>query len=177
MKILFLVFLLIASLAGGQEKQYTENGNISFNASTPLENINAESKTVKAVFDASNGEFAAVALIRNFKFKNSLMQEHFNENYMESDTYPKATFLGILEGFDGSSPKCGTYNVKGSITIHGVTKPLATPVRLNRSNKNSTLEAEFILRPGDYDIKIPRIVFTKIAQRVKVKIHFVLAEK
>ncbi len=177
MKKLYMLFLLISTFAIGQEKHYTEKGNIIFNASTPLENINAENKTVKAVFNPSNGEFAAVVNSRGFKFKNSLMQEHFNENYMESDTFPKATFIGTLEGFDPSNPKSGSFNVNGNITIHGVTKPLVTTIKLNWSGQNLDLKAEFILKPEDHGIKIPRIVFTKIAKSVKVNIHFILMKK
>ena len=161
--------------AGAQTKYIDRNGNASFFSSAPLEDIEAHTSQAVSVVDVSTGEIAASMLMRSFRFRKSLMQEHFNENYIESHKYPKATFRGKISNIsDVDLKKDGTYklDIDGEITIHGVTRPLR--VKADAVVTNGMLEAKavFPLKVKDFDIKIPRLVIQNIAEEVKVKIAF-----
>lgn len=159
-----------------QDTFKTSKGEIEFNASTPLEDIHAVNKVVNAILKTATGDFASVLLMKDFNFKRSLMQEHFNENYVESETYPKAYFSGKIQNFKAdeltSTPK--EYDIKGKMTIHGVTKTFNTKASLSKKTGSITLDAGFIIKPEEYKIKVPKLLFKKIAQEVKVDIKFAL---
>ena len=105
-------------------KLITRNGEIKFEASMPtFEEISGTNNTASCIFDKTTGDIAVLALIKGFKFKSPLMEEHFNENYMESVKFPKATFKGKVLNFDASKTS-GSYDVEGDLSIHGVTKKL-----------------------------------------------------
>src|SRR6187402_1017512 len=127
--------LIICFFAGNtifSQKMMTRTGEIKFEASVPsYEPVAAVNSSVSAVLDESNGEFAALALIKAFKFKVPLMEEHFNENYIESSKYPKATFKGKIINFDASKlATSGKYDLEGDLTVHGVTKKIKTKISL-----------------------------------------------
>ena len=124
--ILLASFLLPVGLFA-QDRYGTRNGHVSFRSETPIENIEADNHKVSSVFDAGTGDVQFAVLIKAFEFEKALMQEHFNENYMESTTYPKATFTGKLRGAGAEEmTRSGTYvvDVTGDLTIHGVTRPM-----------------------------------------------------
>ena len=107
-----------------QNKYLTKTGTISFEASVPsFEEVAAKNNSVTAIINTENGEIAALALVKGFRFKNALMEEHFNENYAESDQFPKATFKGTLKDFDLDAIKA-SYTIDGELTFHGKTKAL-----------------------------------------------------
>src|ERR1043165_7970394 len=129
--LLFLVAgIVLISSSASAEKYMTRTGKITFFSATPLENIEAFNNEVAAVADASNGELVFQAPIKSFKFEKSMMQDHFNENYMESDKYPKADFKGRISNVGSVNfSKDGTYNVtaNGKLTMHGVTRDITAP--------------------------------------------------
>lgn len=171
---LLLMNLFVFSLFA-QQKYIDKSGYIKFEASEKLfEPVEANNESVTAVLNADNGEFASLALITAFRFKNSLMEEHFNENYIESETYPKAVFRGKLLNFDHSSlsdtPK--EFEVDGKLELHGKEKQVKTIVSLQKLDGAIVMKGDFIVAPSDFDIEIPSIVKNKIAKAVKVSINF-----
>lgn len=175
-KLLKVLMLLVGCHCAAQEYYATSSGKVEFNASTPLETIFASNKEVKAILDTHKAEIAAVVQIPAFEFKRKLMQEHFNENYMESHTFPKAVFRGKIIGFtaDGlqSTPK--EYTLKGNLTIHGVTKAIETKATVSSKAETVEIVSNFSIKPEDYGIKVPKIVFNKIAENVEITLAFQL---
>ena len=169
-------FLLFATSLTAQGKFKTSSGNVEFYSSTPLEDILASNSDVNAILESSSGKFAVVMLVSEFQFEKKLMQEHFNENYMESDLYPKAYFSGKIEAFDLNSLSEDTLelSIEGKISIHDISRPLKTSVNISRVDNQIRLVASFIIRPEDHDIEIPKIVFKKIAQEVEVSVDLLL---
>jgi polyisoprenoid-binding protein YceI len=167
-KILILAFLSIAMQSKGQ-LYMTNTGEVSFFSKTPMEDIDAINKSVSSIINTATNEVAVQMRITNFVFPNKLMQEHFNENYLESEKYPSATFKGkIKESVNLTVP--GTYAIEalGSATIHGVTRPIELKGSIVSTGNNLTLSCQFEIKLVDYQIKIPKIVFAKIAEVIKV---------
>lgn len=149
----------------------TRTGYAGFFSETPLEDIKAENRQVQAVIDPAKKTLAFALLLKSFLFDKELMQEHFNENYVESDKFPKSTFTGSYSG-DVDLARNGVYNIQvtGSITLHGVTRNIAVPATLEVRDKKLIGQTQFFLKPADYNIKIPALVSDKIAQQIKVTI-------
>ena len=173
--VLIVAFLTLLS-AKGQERYKTSVGEVSFDASSPLEDIKATNDQVNAILDVTSGEMAAVLLIKDFEFRRKLMQEHFNENYMHSDEFPKAVFTGKLSDFDFAAINAQDqeFQLSGEITIHGVTRPLKTAVQLRQSANGISCRLNFVVQTEEHDIKVPRVVFKKVAQEVNVNAAFLL---
>ncbi|MCB9178627.1 MAG: YceI family protein [Flavobacteriales bacterium] len=170
---------LLPSTLSAQERFATRNGHINFYSSTPVENIEADNNKVTSVFDVASGAIEFAALIKAFEFEKALMQEHFNENYMESNTHPKANFKGKVSGFSAADAgKAGSYSVDvaGDLTIHGVTKPLTTKATFV-VNADGTIKAtsDFSVRPEDHGITIPGVVRKNIAEQIKVTVDLTYA--
>ncbi len=169
---LFLFFFCIPIIA--QDKLTATNGNISFEASVPFyEAVEAKNNQVFSLLNTKKGAITFVVIIKNFSFERSLMQDHFNANYMESKKYPKAIFKGEIEKF--SIKKINNipndYYVKGKITIHGVTKNIRVPATLSKNKMNSIVfQSNFTLNTDDFKIDIPYIVRSKISKNVIVKL-------
>lgn len=179
MKKIFIAFsALLFSYSALAQKAVTRSGEIKFEASMPaLEEVAATNSTVSAVLDKNTGEIAFLVLIKGFKFKVPLMEEHFNENYMESDKYPKATFKGKIIGYDKNTSTEKTYDVEGDITIHNITKKVKQKITLKPSGKDTNATFAFSVKPQDYSISIPALVKGKIAENVKINGKFILTEK
>ena len=174
-KIVSIVFILLNLSIASAQKLITRNGEIKFEASMPtFEEISWTNNTASCIFDKSTGDIAVLALIKGFKFKSPLMEEHFNENYMESVKFPKATFKGKVLNFDASKTS-GSYDVEGDLSIHGVTKKIKTKVNFSNSAKN--MSCSFSVKPQDYGIEIPSLVKNKIAQNIKIVLDFDLQAK
>ena len=174
------LILCSAEIVLSQDRFKTSQGEIRFNASTPLEDIDALNKEVNAIIDVNKGKFAVVMLIKEFAFERKLMQEHFNENYMESDKFPKATFSGTFDSleFDEIEDQFTERMVTGNLTIHGITKPLKAKVRLKKTSAEQIyMVSSFQVRPEDHEIEVPRIVFKKIAQEVEVSVSLNLSSE
>jgi len=164
---------LIALSAMSQEKYFTRTGHVSFHSETPIEKIEAHNYQSTSVLNATNGEMDFSILIKSFEFEKALMQEHFNENYMESDKFPKATFKGAIKNFDKASlTKNGTYNieVEGDMTIHGVTKKMTAKGTMEVKDGQIQAKADFPITLKDYNIAVPKIAQEKISETVQVKV-------
>lgn len=176
-KYIYLIFLFSA-ICLGQNKYLTKTGTVKFEASVPsFEEVKANNNSVTAILNTDNGEFAALVLIKGFRFKNALMEEHFNENYAESEKYPKSTFKGKLNNFDKVNIQ-GNYSLIGELSFHGVNKNMEeVPVSVIKKEDVITFSGTFSAKASDFDIKIPKIVSNKIAENVKVAFEFKLKQK
>lgn len=167
--------LITAGLAMAQGPMVDRSGTATFFSEAPLENIEATNKEVLGAIDLEKGTLAVSMLMKGFHFDKSLMEEHFNENYVESDKFPRATFKGVISNFAALDfSKSGSFEAEadGEIEIHGVKKPLKTMVKFDVSSKDMKVNTEFDLAVADFDIEIPTIVFKNIAEVVEVKAFF-----
>ena len=178
MKKIIYLMLLVSTISIAQNKYLTKNGTIGFEASVPsFEEVKAKNNSVTAILNIENGEFAALALIKGFRFKNALMEEHFNENYAESDNFPKATFKGVINEFDSANLKDG-YTINGTLTFHGASKFLENiKIQISQNDDIIILSGKFSAKASDFDIDIPKIVRKKIAEDVDVYFKFELKKK
>jgi polyisoprenoid-binding protein YceI len=153
------------------QKYIAESSEVSFFSEAPLENIEAVNKKAASAFNPSNGQIAFSIPIRSFQFRKELMQEHFNENYMESDLYPKSTFSGHLIRFEEKEGK-QQVAAEGNLTIHGVTRKVKVPGEIEFKNGKLFIKASFPVKLEEYNIEIPQVVFYNIAEIVDVKVAF-----
>ncbi len=172
MKRLFslLALSLLAAPAFAQ-KMGTRAGQVSFTSHTAVEDIAAKNNDAAVVVNSATGDVAVAVPIRSFRFEKQLMEEHFNENYMESTKYPKADFKGkITNAGDVQWTKDGSYPVKvmGAMTMHGVTREVSVPATVVVSGGKATGMAKFPLKLSDYNVKVPQMVASKIAESVNV---------
>ncbi len=178
-KKIFIILLIISSLPVFSQHIYiSKESHIRFFSETPLENIIAVNKASNAVMNAQNNEIAIKIDIKRFEFPNKLMQEHFNENYMESDKYPYAIFKGkINKVIDWTMPQNTPVSVSGQMTLHGVQKMVILDGRLffDPQSKSVILDANFNINLADYHINIPTILLTKIAEKIEVNAQFKLS--
>lgn len=175
--LLCILLICSAGLLFSQGRYITKIGEITFEASVPsFEEVKAKNVNVSALLNAETSEFAALALIQGFRFKVALMEEHFNENYMESSKFPKATFKGTIKDFvfTDLSEEEKIYTIKGTITMHGTNKAFEAPVRISKIDDSVEMNLDFILKPGDFNISIPKVVSSKIAEEVEVSAKFSL---
>lgn len=175
MKKTFLVaaLLLSTTFLFAQKKYFTRNGRISFEASTSLEDVEAINNAAASVFEVATGQIEFAVLIKGFEFKKALMQEHFNENYMESDKYPKTVFKGKILDIDKVNfEKDGSYlvTVKGILDMHGTKKEMEASGTLKVSGETVYANAGFTLAVADYNIVIPSLVKDKISKTVSIKL-------
>jgi hypothetical protein len=171
--ILFLVILPLWVNLLSQGKFLCNEGHITFFSHTAIEDITAENKEVASVIDSESGEVAVIVKISAFQFEKKLMQEHFNENYMESEQFPKATFMGKIVNngeIDYAGPGAYSIKVEGDMTIHGVVQEIAEEGKLEVRTDGIVVTMEFLLDPSDYGIKIPRVVRKNIAERLQITI-------
>ena len=177
---LIAIFMFSLSFTSAQ-KMITRTGEIKFEASMPaLEEIAAVNNTASCIFDLSTGDFVSLALVKAFKFKIPLMEEHFNENYIESDTYPKATFKGKIIDFDKnkiSKTKSVSFILEGDLTLHGISKPVKNTILVRIVDDKIKVSSAFTIKNSDFKIKIPSIVKNKVSEEVKITFVYVLEEK
>jgi hypothetical protein len=172
--IILVLLLFISFSSSAQTKYFTRNGKVTFNASSPMENIEAVNDKASSVFDPSTGQLEFSALMKAFYFERALMQEHFNENYVESDKYPKATFKGSVS--DPSSlnlAKDGTYTTKvtGKLTMHGVTRDVETMATFLVKNGVVSAASDLKIESAQYNIEIPSLVKDKIAKTISIHVQ------
>ena len=179
MKYLFvLLFLAIASAASAQAPNAwaATNGQISFFSETPVENIHATNSEVGSVLEPATGKIVFRAVMKKFMFENATMQEHFNDNYMESARFPNAEFDGVIvnhQNIDFTKRAIVSVTVKGKLTIHGVTREVEMPAKLDISADRIRAYTSFNVRLEDYNIRVPDMVVTKIAEVIRVDINVV----
>lgn len=182
-KLLFLLIIgVLFSNIGFSQKYFSKTGEISFYSHTPMEDIEAESHSANTVYDAATGAIQWAVLIKSFEFEKALMQEHFNENYMESTKYPKAQFKGVIANYEDIKLTAdGTYTaeVSGDLTIHGVTQPVKTKATFKVLNGSISAESSLNVLVADYGISIPAVVKDNIAKEIAITIksNYELLEK
>jgi polyisoprenoid-binding protein YceI len=175
----FVIFLFLSLSFLAQEKYYTKSGEITFESSVPtFEEIKASNTKVTAIIK-DNGEIASLTLVKAFQFKIALMEEHFNENYIESDKYPKATFSGKIINFSMNdlSTEEQEFSVKGNLLLHGVEKEISVLSKIKKVDDTIYFISNFSLIPADFAIEIPKIVQTKIAKQIDVFLAFKMTKK
>lgn len=177
-KILSIIILLALGTKVSAQKYSTEKSTVGFYSHATLEDIKANNTQSKAIFDVANHSIAFTIPIRDFKFEKSLMQEHFNEKYMESDKFPKSTFQGKMTGFDINKKGPQQVSATGKMTMHGVTKDVEIPGTVEVVNASTIhLNSVFAIKLDEYQIKIPQLLWQKIAEQVEVKVDFTLIQK
>jgi hypothetical protein len=168
---LFLLSFLV--LSASAQKYITKNGFIGFFSHTPMEDIKGDNNQVASILDTSNGEIVFQVLIKSFHFDRALMEEHFNENYMESEKFPKSSFKGRITNLSSVDfSKSGTYEVTvdGDMTIRDVAKKVSVKGTLEVVNGGINANAKFNIVPEDYNISIPGVVREKISKNFEVTV-------
>jgi len=178
LKKIFMLILLGASVGVyAQSKFIAKNAYTSFYSSTPMEDILGESNEVVTILDSDKGEIIFQALMTTFHFKRALMEDHFNENYMESTKFPKAKFKGTIEGFNKDMLKAPVANIKitGQLNVHGVEKTITVPGTLGLEDGKLVATSKFKVSPEEYGIVIPSLVRDKIGKEmeVTVKVNYI----
>jgi len=186
-KFYILNFFLLFSLTISAQKYYTKTGVTEFDGSkAAFEPIKAKNNSSISAIDVSNGNIAALIKIKDFEFRLGLMQEHFNENYLESYKYPKSTFNGNIEIskdsiFEGNNEifNYGLVDdnpldiiIKGQLTIKGVTKNIIALGEIKKINDILNLISSFSIKLSDFNVKIPKVVFMKIDENVKINLNY-----
>ena len=177
-----ILFMLVAISINAQEKYITKSGELIFEASVPsFEEVKAKNESVTAIFNTENGEIAALLLVKGFRFKNALMEEHFNENYAESDLYPKATFKGKIKNFSLDLLKDSKNHkvlIEGILDFHGQSKQLYNiEAYLSKKESSLILDGSFTVQASDFKIDIPKIVKNKLSNDVLVTFNYELNKK
>ncbi len=176
--LLLTAVLFAASAIQAQDRWFTREGHIRFHSHTPMEDIEADNHQVNAIIDFASGEMAFSLLMKSFEFEKALMEEHFNEKYVESAKFPKAIFEGRIGGNVPDPTKAGEVEVPvtGKLTIHGVTREVSTNGTLTSDgNGLVTARAVFSVKPADHDISIPGVVRDNIAESIEVTVDATLA--
>lgn len=172
--ILLSLILLLSNVTEAQQKFYTKNGSITFTSKAPVQTIEAVNNKVLSVWETTTGNIEFSLLIKGFQFPKALMQEHFNENYLESDKFPKATFKGVIENSKNivyTVDNVHNVKVNGVLTMHGVSKQIAIPATIKIKNGEVSAFTNFIISLDDYAIKVPSVVSESINKKISIKIN------
>ncbi|MBL0134733.1 MAG: YceI family protein [Chitinophagaceae bacterium] len=173
--LLATVFLSTGLLAQG--KFFTKTGKVYFNCTGGIEPIEGTNKSTTCVLDSKSGAIQFSMLMKGFEFEKQLMMEHFNENYVETEKFPKATFVGqIANNSEINYAKDGTYpaKVKGKLTIHGETRDVEAPGKITVKGGKIIATSDFKVQLSDYKVGIPSIVKDKISNDVKINVDLLL---
>lgn len=178
--LILVIFLMLTTFADvvAQTRFITKTGHIWFFSDAPLEDIEAHNKKVVSVLDVSTGELVFSVPMKEFQFRKSLMQTHFNENYVESNKYPKATFKGKItnmETVDLTRDAAYQVRVQGVLNIHGNDKAIDTPGTLEVKDGRLYGRSTFSVTPQEFDIKIPRLVRNNIARQIDITVDILYA--
>ena len=174
--ILIILFFIINNTFA-QKEMMTIKGHVNFEASVPLfEEVNATNETAQCVLNTKNGEITIVVQMKDFHFKLSLMETHFNEKYLESNRYPNATLKGKIQGFNwhiiGTTAK--EFKMKGKLDIHGKSKEITTILYLKKIENGLEIISDFNLNIHDFDIEIPQMLSMKVAEKVNIQTFFLV---
>ena len=180
MKKIALILFLLISFSTFAQKYFTKTGNTQFKASVEaFEPVEATNNSTTAIINVTSGEIASLLFIKAFNFRVALMQEHFNENYMDSGTFPKATFKGLISNFDLSKISSTEKKLllKGILTVRGVEKEIETLATFSKKEDKLLMVTSFGVKPEDFNIKIPKIVSNKIAGTINISLVYEFIEK
>jgi len=177
--ILSIIAFLLINVSYAQDKYFTKNGTIIFDAttSTSPEKVSAINKSAACVLDTKTGNIQFSVLMQGFEFEQALMREHFHENYLESEKFPKSIFKGQISNSSAINyGKNGTYDVsvKGQMLMHGITKPLETKGKLIVNNGKISVAANFSILLADYQVLVPRLVGDKVGKNATIKVDCAL---
>jgi hypothetical protein len=172
-KTVLIIVILSSSFTNVQQPEYkVKKGTISFRSDAPLELIKAQSNELRGLINPDKKQFAFIISLKSFKgFNSPLQQEHFNENYLESNKFPTATYDGkFIEDINFASD--GTFSVrsKGNLTVHGITQERIIKCELTIKNKNISVKSNFTVLLADHNIPIPKVVHEKLANEIKVEV-------
>lgn len=180
-KLIVVLLLFVTTTITAQSKYFTKSGHTAFKASVEaFEPVEAKNKSTTAVLNTETGAIAALLFVKAFHFEIALMEEHFNENYMDSDKFPKATFKGNIENFnvDKLSSTAKEFTINGTLNIRGIDKEVEVKTMLSKNDKGAIiLNGSFSVNPQDFDIKIPKIVRKKIAETINIELNYELVQK
>lgn len=166
---LLLGLFMVMALESSAQKFVAEKGVITFFSDAPIEDILATNAKAISIFNVQSGEIAFSVPIHEFQFAKKLMQEHFNEKYMESEKYPKAVFSGKILNLNTDQTTIQQVKANGKLTIHGVTHDVEFDGTVLMNDK-ITMKSKFNVKLADYNIKIPQLVFQNIAEEVEVTV-------
>ena len=173
--ILFAVLVTVANFANAQ-RFFSKSAHVRFFSHTSAEDIKADNYKCEIVLDKATGNVQFSALIKMFEFEKALMQEHFNENYLESDTYPKSTFKGKGDFSKVNFAADGNYNVNvaGQLTMHGVVKDVSATANIKISGGKIEGSTKFYINPRDFNVKIPDLVKGQISDKIEITVKAAL---
>ena len=179
-KTVLITMLLFSFIVFSQEKMITKTGTITFDASFPsFDEVKGVNRYVTFVLNPETGEIASLAIMKGFEFKIALMEEHFNESYMETNQYPKAIFRGQIEKFDQNSltttPK--DFILNGKLEIHGKTKDINIIGHISKTGPRITILSNFSVNTSDFNIPIPALIKYKLASKVNIQLAAVLIDE
>ncbi|WP_166964563.1 YceI family protein [Yeosuana marina] len=169
MKYIYAIFtfILMVNTSFSQDRYITKQGTISFFSHSPVEDIKALNNQVLSIMDVESGDIAVSVLMKSFMFEKSLMQEHFNENYVESDKFPKATFIGKILNIKDLG-NTGIVLIEGDLTIHGISNKIEVEADIEAEGNIVSITGVFNVLVADYDIKIPSVVRNNIAKTIEI---------
>ena len=179
-RLILIVALIFYTSKIASQQLYTNVGETIFDGSKEsFEPIKATNNNSVSIIDTDNGNIAALIYIKDFNFRLGLMQEHFNENYMESNKFPKSTFEGVIQNFNFEKLENNytNFTIEGEIEIKGVKKNISTIARIKKTDYGIDLNTSFNIKLSDYKIKIPRLVFKKIDENVVVNLNYSYEKK
>lgn len=173
-KVVFTGFtILLVAMNGFGQKFTMESGSVSFFSDAPVEDISATNNAAGSIFDAKTGDVVYMIPIKDFQFEKRLMREHFNEKYMETHKFPKASFKGKVTGYQLSKTGPQEVDVAGKLTIHGETHDVAVKGTVEFANGKAMAKSKFMVKLADYKISVPQIVWQNIAEDIEVKVEFI----
>ena len=171
MKYTLFFLLLIVGLGASAQKYKSTESKVYFFSSAPIEDIEATNLKASSALDLENGNIVFSVLVKQFVFAKSLMKEHFNENYLESDKYPKIIFTGKMSDPNLTNGE-NQLTISGELNLHGVKKEIDVEGTMNFREDRITAHAEFSVKLADYKIKIPKAVFYNIAEEIAITVDF-----
>ena len=180
MKRLLIIFCFFFTISLSAQKFYTKTGTTEFKASVEaFEPVEATSKSTTAILNTATGEIAALIFVKSFHFDVALMEEHFNENYLDTKDFPKATFKGKLQNFELSklSSSWVEYKMIGTLRIRGVDTIINDVINIKKTTDKIIVKGLLVISPSDFKIEIPKAVSSKISNEIKVIINYELVQK
>ncbi|MBT1685910.1 YceI family protein [Dawidia soli] len=170
-RVILVVLVLATVLPALGQKYKAEKGYASFFSKATVEDIKAENTQISSLFNAASGDIAFSIPIKGFQFDKALMQEHFNEKYMETEKYPTATFAGKLQGYSSGGAATQSVTAKGKLNIHGVVRPVEIAGQVEKQGDKLLMKSSFVVKLADYNVQIPKLLWQNIAEQVDVTIQ------
>lgn len=179
MKKFLLFFFVLVFQSINAQKYFTRTGITEFKASVAaFEPVEAKNNSTTVILVSNSGDVASQLFVSAFQFKVALMQEHFNENYMDSDKYPKAIFRGKLKDFSlNDIEEEKEFSLNGTLTVRGVKKKIETIAKIKMNGEKIYFTTSFSVKPKDFEIEIPSVVRKKIAESIQITLNYELVEK